>query len=112
MTEPKKDLLALKRRVAAKQTVPMRTLTGEMVREALDELDALKQFIRDTYQGSISTEDGGEFTLGVQEDFQAKIKSWGETPMTPEEYMDAQREAQERAANEKEFERLKKVLGK
>jgi hypothetical protein len=90
----------------------MRTLTGEQVREALEELDALKQFIRDTYQESISCEDARDFTLGIQEGFQAKIESWGETPMTAEEYMEAQQVAAERAADEREFDRLRKKLGR
>lgn len=108
-----RDLTALKARLARKAggSPSMMELTSERVRNALDELDALRQFIRDTYQESISCEDARDFTLGIQESFHAKIESWGEKPMTAEEYMEAQRVADERARDLAQIELLKKKHG-
>jgi len=79
---------------------------------ALAEIDSLKEFIRETYQESISTEDARDFTMDIQEQFGAKIRSWGEKLMTPQEYMEAQEAAQQRADDEREFARLRAKLGK
>lgn len=76
------------------------------------ELEALKAFIRELYQDAISTDDARDFTIGVQDSLRALITSWGEKVLTPEEYMEQQRVAQERADDEREFERLAKKLGK
>jgi hypothetical protein len=111
-----RDLSSLKRRLARKaetgQSVSMMTLTGPRVRAALEELDALKDLIRSLYNDSISCEDARDFTIGVQEQLEALIRSWGENPMSPEEYMEAQRVAEERRRDEAEFERLRKKLGR
>ena len=77
-----------------------------------DELDKLKQFIRDMYQDAISCEDARDFTLGAQESLETLIRSWGEDPMSPQEYMEAQEAAIEKAKDEREFERLREKLGK
>ena len=63
------------------------------------------------YQDSLESEDAREFIMGVQEHFKEEIESWGETPMSAQEYMAAQEAEQERAAKMKEFLRLKKELG-
>jgi len=102
---PRQDHEDLKSSESLKRQEPRRPPLAEVV------LD-LKQFIRETYQDVISCEDARDFTLGIQERFEAKIRSWGETPQTSEEYLEAQRAAGERAKDEADFERLRKKLGR
>lgn len=84
----------------------------EQLEAAASELDTLKDLIRSLYNDSISCDDAGDFTLGVQAQLEALIRSWGEAPLTPEEYEERQRAAEERARDEAEFERLRRKLGK
>lgn len=73
---------------------------------------ALRQFVRDLYQDSITSEDARDFLMEVQESLQKKIESWGETVMSPEEYMAEQEAAAQTAKDRAEYERLGAKLGK
>jgi len=106
-----RDLTALKKRLEKKAT-GVAPVFAEELQELVNENDSLKQFIRDLYQDAISCDDARDFTIGVQESLATLIRSWGENPLNPEEYMEAQREAEEKAKDEAEFERLRRKLGK
>ena len=97
-----RDLKALKARLERKASEP----------RAPDELGSLKEVIRMLYNDAISCEDAGDFTRGVQTSLQALIASWGEKPMSPEEYMEQQQQVEETAKDEREFERLRQKLGR
>lgn len=123
------DLKALKERLAKKaqgngEAPPDGTLSSDLLRwwstdtergnraTLIVECLRLRGILTGLYESSISAEDAGDFTRCVQEDLQAELQSWGENPMTAQEYMDAQEGAQARARDEREFERLRQRLGK
>ena len=106
----RRDLGALKKRLEAK--VPGQPGGPTELEVAQAQVESLKEYIRATYQSAIESEDARDFILGTIEGFKAKIESWGEKPMTAQEYMDAQEAAHEKAKDEADFERLKRKLGR
>lgn len=117
----KRDLKTLKERLEKKTEKSDASARGLLVggavlesqlQETQSELEALKDFLRDLYNDSISCDDAREFTLSVQNRLQALIASWGEKPMSPQEYMEKQRREEEEARDRQELERLAKKLGK
>jgi len=133
-----RDLYALKQRLIAKATATgetplQRTLRsqtqtqkernaipsdvrGDQEQDAFcmlhREREHLRGVIRGLYQDAIETEDARDFTSGVQEQLEKELISWGEKPMSAQEYMEAQEEAAERAKDEADFERLRRKLGR
>lgn len=123
----KTDLSSLKQRLAKKKSSPTQDVitaaavvnglvTTAVVFEELEktrkEVESLKNWIRELYFDALSCEDARDFTLGTQEAAHQLISLWGESPMTAEEYMEKEREAEERARDEAELARLAAKLGK
>jgi hypothetical protein len=72
----------------------------------------LRNLIKETQESAVSCDDARDFTVGVMEDLGKEVESWGEHALTSEEFMAAQREADERFQDEQEFERLRMKLGR
>lgn len=72
----------------------------------------LRGILKGLQEESISCDDARDFTLGVQDQLTDEVRTWGDDAMSAEAYMQAQKEAEERAKDEAEFERLRKKLGK
>lgn len=72
----------------------------------------LRGLLKDLQEESISCDDARDFTLGVQDQLTNEVQKWGDDTMSAAEYMEAQKEAEERARDEAEFERLRKKLGR
>ena len=130
---PRRDLKALKKRLEAKvvdRLLPEDAVDGipstQQLQEWLFDTFAtthlrpklilecirLRDLIKETQESAVSCDDARDFTVGVMEDLGKEIESWGEKALTSEEFMAAQREAEERDKDEADFERLRKKLGK
>jgi len=65
-----------------------------------------KDLIRNLYMEAIETEDARDFTIGAQEQLKKEIESWGEKPMSAEEFMAHQERQAEKVKDMATIKRL------